>query len=163
MAVATSQRPAALASLKEVPVSKLVQEGNGTYCTLHGKQPGLNCSECDKHYPDAVKQRELDAAPLSMGILPADVQKMIDEAVKAAIEQQTAFYAWKSSPEGQAAAAVAKTANVVPPDHATPVAGETSTPVPAGSSVPTLAQWVEAGYPEAEYESFVARFSKPVA
>ena len=152
------QRPAALANLKEYPVPTTVKE-NGSYCTLHGKQEGLNCPECDKHFPDAIAARALDAAPLSMGILPADVQKMIDAAVKQAVGEQHAFQTWKNSPEGQAAATAAGTAGQVAPDHATPVADEQSMPVPIGS-VPTLAEWVDAGYPESAYADFVARFKR---
>jgi hypothetical protein len=118
MAVSTPPRPAALADLKEIPVPTTVPEGS-SYCVLHGKQVGLNCSACDEHFPEAVQARALDAAPLSMGILPADVQKMIDAAVKQAVAQEHAFTAWKNSPEGQAAAAAAATAGSTTPQHGT--------------------------------------------
>jgi hypothetical protein len=118
MAVATPQRPAAFANLKETPATSVVPEGS-SYCTFHGKQAGLNCVECDKEFPEAVQARQLDAAPLSMGILPADVQAMIDKAVKAAIAQEQAFSAWKNSPEGQAAAAAAATSTGSTPQHGT--------------------------------------------
>lgn len=129
MTVETPQRPTALANLKEIPVSTVVQE-HGSYCTFHGKLVGLNCPECDKHYPEAVQARALDAAPLSMGILPADVQKMIDAAVQAAVRQAVAFEQWKASPEGQAAAAAAPTAGHTTPDHSAQPGDPPSTVTP---------------------------------
>jgi hypothetical protein len=129
-----AQRPAALQNLKETTVPTTIQE-NGSYCTFHGKQSGLNCPECDKHYPEVVAARALDAAPLSMGILPADVQKMIDAAVKQAVGEQQAFQTWKNSPEGQAAAASAKTAGQVAPQHGALPGDLPSGVVPSGRVV----------------------------
>jgi hypothetical protein len=153
-----AQRPAALANLKETPVSTTIQE-NGSYCTFHGKQSGLNCPECDKHFPEVVAARALDAAPLSMGILPADVQKMIDAAVKQAVGEQQAFQTWKNSTEGQAAAAQAKTAGVTVPDHTLQLGDPVSTVVPVGPQMLTLAEWEAAGYPANQYNGYVARFN----
>src|SRR5258708_12264944 len=129
MAVATPQRPAAFQGLKETPITSVVKE-NGSYCTFHGAQPTLNCAKCDEHFPEAVQARMLDASPLSMGILPADVQVMIDKAVKAAIAQEQAFQNWKNSPEVQAAAAVSATAGLTTPEHGTLPAHPPSTVTP---------------------------------
>jgi hypothetical protein len=116
----TPVRPAGLQGLKES--AQALASEQRSYCTLHGAQNGGNCAECDKHYPaEVIKAREIGAAPLSMGILPADVSAMIDAAVKQAVSEAVAFERWKQSPEGQAAAAVAKTAGATPPDHGAPV------------------------------------------
>jgi hypothetical protein len=50
----------------------------------------------------------------------ADVQAQIDAAVKVAVQEAMAFERWKTSAEGQAAAAVAATAGQSAPDHGTP-------------------------------------------
>ena len=130
MTVEAPARPAGLQGLKEKPQT-LAQE-QSSYCTFHGKQSGGNCPECDKNYPaEVIAAREVGAAPLSMGILPADVNAMIDKAVKEAVAQAVAFEQWKNSAEGKAAAAAAPTAGAVPPVPPAPL----TPPVPVNPQV----------------------------
>lgn len=80
-----------------------------TICGFHGPQLGASCAECDKLFPEAVKAREIGAgAPagvpagfVSMG----DVQKMI----KAAIQEERSFQAWKAQEQAAKAAETAQT------------------------------------------------------
>lgn len=113
--------PAALAGLKEKPAGLVAELGS--YCLLHGKQPGLNCEACDEHFPELVAARA-SAQPVT--VAAADVQAMIDAAVKQAVKEAMAFQSWKDSPEGKAAAAAAATAGQVTPDHGTPSTGVAS-------------------------------------
>jgi hypothetical protein len=119
--------PSALAGLPELTAA--LPGESSSFCSLHGPQLGTNCPACDEHFPEQVAARAIGASPLSMGILPADVQKMIDAAVQTAVKEALAFEAWKSSPEGRAAAAVAQTAHAVAPAHGAQPGDEPSGPV----------------------------------
>jgi hypothetical protein len=127
MSVETVTRPAAFASLKETPPGPQ-KEPATSYCTFHGPQTAGNCEACDKEFPEAVKTRQ-SAAP-SATVATADVQAIVDAAVKKAIAEQVAFQSWKSSEEGKAAAAAAPSAGAVPPDHGPPATGVPVNPTP---------------------------------
>jgi hypothetical protein len=105
--------PAALQGLKET-LPGPVSEPTGSYCTLHGPQPGANCALCDKEFPGVAEARAVQGPSV---IPTADVQAMVDAAVKQALGEQVAFQRWKESPEGQAAAAAAATAGQTTPNH----------------------------------------------
>jgi hypothetical protein len=112
----TTALPAALAGLKE-SAQPLASEG-GSYCTFHGFQPGRSCPQCDEHFPEQVAARAL-ASPsgIAVGYTKAEVDAMVQAAVKVAMAEKASFDAWKASPEGQAAAAVAPTAGQASPEH----------------------------------------------
>jgi hypothetical protein len=127
MTDAVATRPAAFKDLVETPPGP-PKEPASSYCAFHGPQVGGNCAACDKEYPEAVKTRE-SAAP-SATVATADVQAIVDAAVKKAIAEQVAFQAWKASEEGKQAAAVAPSAGAVTPDHGTPATGVPVNPTP---------------------------------
>jgi hypothetical protein len=105
--------PAALQGLKET-LPGPVAEPAGSFCTFHGAQTGPNCPLCDKEFPGVAESRLVQGPSV---IPTADVQAMVDAAVKQALGEQVAFQRWKESPEGQAAAAAAATAGQSAPNH----------------------------------------------
>lgn len=101
--------PPELAFLTPIDISA-VPVDHRTICSLHGVKFASSCDECDVHFPDQVRARQLPAGQVAMGGLSlADVKKMIDDAVKNAVMQERAFQEWKRSSEGQLAAAEAPT------------------------------------------------------
>lgn len=105
-----SSLPPELAAIEDKPFVPL-DPHHRTWCEKHGVQQGQSCAVCDTFFPDAVEARKIGASPISKDYIPLkDVQKYIEMAVKKAMEERSAFEAWKASAEGQASAQEAATA-----------------------------------------------------
>lgn len=75
-----SELPAELAAIPD-KVFGAPMEGRSV-CAKHGPQNAPFCAECDKHFPDQVKAREISpSTPVGGTFTIDDVKRMISEAL----------------------------------------------------------------------------------